>query len=410
MNPTSSVSRTAWLVVALLIPVALLNYLDRQMLATMKPSMMKDLPDIATAANWGFILGSFKWVYAIFSPIGGFLADRISRRHVICFSLFTWSVITWATGHVHSYEQLLATRAVMGISEAFYIPAALALIADYHIGATRSRAIGLHQMGIYLGVIIGGFAGYAADSPDLGWRGAFTWCGLVGTLYALPLFIFLKNKPASAEAAPGLNPGQAIASLARNREFLKLVLYFTLPAMAAWIVRDWMPDILRERFNLGQGKAGVSAVLYWQVAAIAGVLIGGWIADRWTRQNPRGRIYVSAIGVLLLLPALFGVGNASTLIVALSFLVVFGFGWGFFDCNSMPILCQLVGPENRAAGYGLMNFVSISCGGFADWIFGALRDQAVPLNGIFGVFAGIALLSVGIALSIRVQPSATKTR
>ena len=408
MNPTSSVSRTAWLVVALLVPVALLNYLDRQMLATMKPSMMKDLPDIATAANWGFILGSFKWVYAIFSPIGGFLADRISRRHVICFSLFTWSVITWATGHVHSYEQLLATRAVMGISEAFYIPAALALIADYHIGAPRSRAIGLHQMGIYLGVIIGGFAGYAADSPDLGWRGAFTWCGLVGTLYALPLFIFLKNKPASAEVAPGLNPGQAIASLARNREFLKLVLYFTLPAMAAWIVRDWMPDILRERFSLGQGKAGVSAVLYWQVAAIAGVLIGGWIADRWTRHNPRGRIYVSAIGVLLLLPALFGVGNASTLIVALSFLVVFGFGWGFFDCNSMPILCQLVGPENRAAGYGLMNFVSISCGGFADWIFGALRDQAVPLNGIFGVFAGIALLSVGIAFSIRLQPSISK--
>ena len=408
MNPTSSVSRTAWLVVALLIPVALLNYLDRQMLATMKPSMMKDLPDIATAANWGFILGSFKWVYAIFSPIGGFLADRMSRRHVICFSLFTWSLVTWATGHVHSYEQLLATRAVMGISEAFYIPAALALIADYHVGATRSRAIGLHQMGIYFGVIIGGFAGYAADSPDLGWRGAFTWCGLVGTLYALPLFIFLKNKPASAEAAPGLNPREAITSLARNREFLKLILYFTLPAMAAWIVRDWMPDILGERFHLGQGKAGVSAVLYWQVAAIAGVLIGGWIADRWTRQNPRGRIYVSAIGVLLLLPALFGVGNASSLIVALSFLVIFGFGWGFFDCNSMPILCQLVGPENRAAGYGLMNFVSISCGGFADWIFGALRDQAVPLNGIFGVFAGIALLSVGIALSIRLLPSISK--
>ncbi|TSA31519.1 MAG: MFS transporter [Opitutales bacterium] len=408
MNPTSSVSRTAWLVVALLIPVALLNYLDRQMLATMKPSMMKDLPDIATAANWGFILGSFKWVYAIFSPIGGFLADRMSRRHVICFSLFTWSLVTWATGHVHSYEQLLATRAVMGISEAFYIPAALALIADYHVGATRSRAIGLHQMGIYFGVIIGGFAGYAADSPDLGWRGAFTWCGLVGTLYALPLFIFLKNKPASAEAAPGLNPREAITSLARNREFLKLILYFTLPAMAAWIVRDWMPDILGERFHLGQGKAGVSAVLYWQVAAIAGVLIGGWIADRWTRQNPRGRIYVSAIGVLLLLPALFGVGNASSLIVALSFLVIFGFGWGFFDCNSMPILCQLVGPENRAAGYGLMNFVSISCGGFADWIFGALRDHAVPLNGIFGVFAGIALLSVGIALSIRLLPSISK--
>jgi MFS family permease len=409
MNATSPTTRTAWLVVALLFPVALLNYLDRQMLATMKPSMMRDMPDIATAANWGFILGSFKWVYAVFSPIGGFLADRLSRRHVICFSLFTWSVITWATGHVHSYDQLLATRAVMGISEAFYIPAALALIADYHAGPTRSRAIGLHQMGIYLGVIIGGFAGYAADSPDLGWRGAFAWCGLAGVLYALPLFLFLKNRPLVPGTVAGLNPVEALSSLAHNREFLKLILYFTLPAMAAWIVRDWMPDILRERFALGQGKAGVSAVLFWQVAAIAGVLIGGWFADRWTKHNPRGRIYVSAIGVLLLLPALFGVGNASSLLVALGFLVIFGFGWGFFDCNSMPILCQLVGPENRAAGYGLMNFVSISCGGFADWIFGALRDRSVPLNGIFGVFAAIALLSIGIALSIRLNPVPAKT-
>ena len=409
MNATSPTTRTAWLVVALLFPVALLNYLDRQMLATMKPSMLRDMPDIATAANWGFILGSFKWVYAVFSPIGGFLADRLSRRHVICFSLFTWSVITWATGHVHSYDQLLATRAVMGISEAFYIPAALALIADYHAGPTRSRAIGLHQMGIYLGVIIGGFAGYAADSPDLGWRGAFAWCGLAGVLYALPLFLFLKNRPLVPGTVAGLNPVEALSSLAHNREFLKLILYFTLPAMAAWIVRDWMPDILRERFALGQGKAGVSAVLFWQVAAIAGVLIGGWFADRWTKHNPRGRIYVSAIGVLLLLPALFGVGNASSLLVALGFLVIFGFGWGFFDCNSMPILCQLVGPENRAAGYGLMNFVSISCGGFADWIFGALRDRSVPLNGIFGVFAAIALLSIGIALSIRLNPVPAKT-
>ena len=177
--------------------------------------------------------------------------------------------------------------------------------------------------------------------------------------------------------------------------------------MAAWVVRDWMPDILRERFNLGQGKAGVSAVLYWQVAAIVGAVLGGWLADRWMRTNIRGRIFVSAIGTFLLLPALFGVGNASTLLMAVLFLIVFGIGWGFFDCNSMPILCQLVGPEHRATGYGLMNFVSISCGGFADWIFGVLRDQHMPLNLIFGVFAGIALLSIFIALCIRPRESTT---
>lgn len=401
MNSTPSVSRIAWLVVALLIPVALLNYLDRQMLAAMRLSMVTELPDIETKAQWGLVLGSFKWVYAIFSPIAGYLADRVSRRHVICFSLFAWSAITWATGHVQNYEQLLWTRAIMGVSEAFYIPAALALISDYHLGPTRSRAVGLHQIGIYIGVIIGGFAGYAADDPDIGWRNAFAWCGLVGIAYSIPLFLFLRNRPAHGETPAQPTAGSTARALLGNPSFLLLVAYFTLPAMAAWIVRDWMPDILRERFNLGQGKAGVSAVLYWQIAAIMGALLGGWLADRWMRSHLRGRIFVSAIGTFLLLPALFGVGNASTLGMAVFFLVVFGLGWGFFDCNNMPILCQLVGPEHRATGYGLMNLVSISCGGFADWIFGVLRDQNMPLNAIFGVFAGIALLSVFIVLSIR---------
>jgi MFS family permease len=162
-----------------------------------------------------------------------------------------------------------------------------------------------------------------------------------------------------------------------------------------------MPDILRERFQLGQGKAGVSAVLYWQMAAIVGAVLGGWLADRWMRTQVRGRIFVSAIGTAMLMPALFGVGNATDLGVAVLFLALFGLGWGFFDGNCMPVLCQLVGPELRATGYGVMNLVSISCGGMADWIFGALRDQQIPLNGIFTVFAGIALLSVVVALLIR---------
>src|SRR5260221_5176321 len=156
---TSSSVRYAWLVVALLVPVALLNYLDRQLLASMKFSLMRDIPDIGREANWGAILALFKWVYAGLSPVGGYLADRYSPRHVIAASLFVWSAVTWTTGHVTTYEQLLVTRALMGISEAFYIPAALALIADFHTGRTRSRAVGLHQMGIYLGVIIGGFWG-----------------------------------------------------------------------------------------------------------------------------------------------------------------------------------------------------------------------------------------------------------
>jgi MFS family permease len=406
-HPT--LARTAWLVVALLWPVALLNYLDRQMLASMKSSVMGDLPSIGSDANWGFMLGQFKWVYAILSPIGGYVADRFSRRLTICGSLFVWSLVTWWTGHVRDYQELLHARTLMGISEAFYIPAALALIADYHAGGTRSRAVGLHQMAIYCGVIAGGFGGYVAESPQLGWRWAFTACGLFGMLYALPLVAFLRDAPrATADDldAPAArpSPGRALVELLGNASFLLLVLYFTLPALAGWVVRDWMPAILKEEFGIGQGRAGVAATLYWQAAAIVGALAGGWLADRWMRRHARGRIYVSAIGMGLIVPAIFGVGNAGTLATAVAFLVLFGLGWGFFDGNNMPILCQVVRPELRATGYGLMNLVSISCGGLADWGFGHLRDRNVPLNVIFSLFAATAILSVVLVLLIRPRP------
>lgn len=398
--------RIAWLVVALLVPVALLNYLDRQMLAAMKSSMMHDIPDIATKANWGIILGSFKWVYALLSPLGGYAADRISRKHVIIASLAIWSAVTWLTGHVETFQQMVAARAIMGISEAFYIPAALALVTDFHRGRTRSRAVGLHQMGIYAGIILGGFAGYVADEPSLGWRWAFETCGIVGIVYALPLVLLLRNPPPSGDEGRQASPASAIGELFSNFGFILMLLYFTLPALAGWVVKDWMPDILREQFHLAQGKAGMSAVVYVQFASLVGVLLGGWLADLLMRRTIRGRIYISALGMSFFLPALFGVGNAGTLGVAIGFLILFGLGWGFFDCNNMPILCQIVRPHLLATGYGFMNLVSISCGGFADWGFGALRDHHWPLNMIFGVFAAAAAVSIIIVLMIRPKETA----
>ncbi len=398
-----STGRYAWIVVAMLFPVALLNYLDRQMIAAMKVSVMADIPGITLESQWGYMLGQFKWVYAFFSPIGGYVADRFSRRGTICASLLAWSFVTWLTGQVTTYDGLLWTRTAMGISEAFYIPAALALISDYHRGDTRSRATGIHQMGIYCGVILGGFAGYAADTPDLGWRWAFDLTGLVGIIYAVPLFLLLRDVPRPA----AMTKPSALTSareLLGNSSFLLLVFYFTLPALAGWVVRDWMPAILQQSFSISQGLAGVSATLYWQAAAIVAALGGGWLADRWMRRTDRGRIYVSALGMALIIPALFGVGNAPNLgsfTLAIASLILFGIGWGFFDINNMPILCQIARPEVRATGYGIMNFVSISCGGLADWGFGLMRDRHVPLNGIFGVFATACIVSVILVLLIR---------
>lgn len=401
-------SRTAWLMLAVLWPVALLNYMDRQMMAAMKSSIMLSIPTMRSEADWGILPAFFKWTYALLSPVGGYIADRFSRRHVIAGSLFVWSAVTWATGHCTTFGELKLTRALMGVSEAFYIPAALALITDYHAGPTRSRAVGIHQMAIYVGVILGGFSGWLAGdvkAPDYNadrWRMVFDGCGLFGVVYAIPLFLVLRNPPLMyVPGTPRIPPRQAVSELMRNAGFLLLVICFTLPALPAWIIKDWMPAILERKFSISQGKAGVSATLFVNLACIAGAVGGGWLADHWVKRSVRGRIRVSATGLALLVPALFGVGNAPTLTIVILFLVLFGIGWGFFDCNNMPILRQITRPELCATGYGFMNLVSISCGGFADWGFGILRDHHVPLNVIFGVFAGVALLAVFLILRIR---------
>ncbi len=401
--PAPSPMRTAWLMVVLLLPVALLNYLDRQLVATMQKSIMGSVDDLKTQAQWGHLLAWFKWTYALASPFAGYVADRFGRRHVIALSLFVWSADTWATAHATSYDQLLATRAIMGLSEAFYIPAALALIADHHGTATRSRAVGLHQIGIYVGVMLGSLGGYVADDPALGWRWAFTGLGLLGVVYAFPLWWWLRDTP-RARPAEAPRAFAAVGDLLGNRDFRLLLLYFTLPALAGWVVRDWMPSVLQKELGLTQGLAGVSAVVWWQGAAIVSALGGGWLADRWMRRSPRGRQQVSALGMSLIVPALLGVGiviGQGSLPLAIAFLVLFGLGWGLFDSNNMPILAQIARPDQRATGYGLMNLASISCGGLADVGFGWLRDHQVPLNLIFGGFAAVACLSAWLVLRIR---------
>ena len=394
-----------WIVVLLLLPVAFLNYLDRQMIAVMKVSIMRDLPSIGLQENWGLLLGSFKWVYACLSPFGGYFADRVSRRWIICLSLLVWSSVTWMTAYVTTFNELLLTRALMGISEACYIPAALALIADFHTRRTRSRAVGMHQTAIYAALMLGGFTGYAADSPDIGWRMVFTVAGIVGVVYAFPLLLLLRDAPRSVhEVDERPSARTALGELLTNFSFWLLVAYFTLPAIAGWVVKDWMPEILGRRFSLGQGLAGVSATLYVNLAALTGAVVGGVLADMWMRRSVRGRINVSALGMIMIVPALLGIGYAGSLTVAVLFLILFGLGWGFFDGNNMPILSQIARPHLRATGYGIMNFVSISCGGFADWIYGVCQDRGLGDNVFFGVVAGATLFSAALVLLIRPRP------
>ena len=407
----------AWAVVALLWPVVMLNYLDRQMVSSIRTSIRADIPSIANDQDFGTLMAVFMWVYAFLSPVGGFIADKFNRRWTVIASLFVWSAVTWATGHAQTYSQMLTCRALMGISEAFYIPAALALIADFHTGGTRAKAIGIHQSGLYVGLALGGVGGYIAQTSS--WRNCFTWFGAAGVIYAAVLILALRDasrvpspSPPSGERAgvrgqsenENVTFGKTFFALWSQPAFWILVIYFTLPAIAGWVTKNWLPTFLGDTFNLKQGPAGLSATGYIQIASFVGVLLGGVVADWWMRRTNRGRIYTSALGVFLLVPALLLLGYAWTLPVAIGAMILFGLGWGFYDCNNMPILCQIARPEHRATGYGFMNLVSISVGAVATVALGWMRDHGIKFSIAFAVSAAVALL--GAALILLLKPRA----
>jgi len=394
----------AWLVVGLLWPVAMLNYLDRMTITTMRDSLKADI--LMSDAQFGLLTSVFLWVYAFLSPAAGFLADRFSRARVIIGSLFIWSVFTWLTGHCHTVNQLLVVRALMGIAEASYIPAALALIADYHRGPTRSLATGVHMSGIYAGMALGGIGGYIAE--HYGWRTGFSVFGFIGVGYAAVLMCLLRDAPKpeapAASIAPAdarVTPMSALRALGTQPSYYLILLHWTVLSIAGWGIVGWLPTYLREHFNMGQGAAGMSATGYIQIAAFVGILTGGTLADLWSRTNVRGRLLVPVIGFFVAGPALYMSARTDIFPVAIAGLIVYGLSRGFSDTNMMPILCQVADPRYRATGYGIMNCFACLAGGVMIYVGGWLKDRHVDLGTTFQFAAGALVLCAVLLLFVR---------
>ncbi len=391
-----------WLIVGVLWVVAALNYLDRIMITTMRDSLTQAVP--MTDAQFGLLTSVFLWVYGLLSPFAGFLADRFNRSRLIVFSLLVWSLLTWLTGHARSFEELIVVRALMGLSEAAYLPAALALIADYHRGSTRSLATGIHMTGLSVGTGLAGIGGWVAQRH--GWSVAFDVFGLFGIAYAVGLLFVLRDPPRESGVvtsnADQPRLGQALTSLFSSRSFLLLLAFWGLLALAGWAVMGWMPTFFKEQFKLDQGTAGISATSYLAVAMLLGKLVGGAWADRWSRTNDRARILVPAIGLFIAAPATLLVANTGVLTLAIAGLSIYGFTRVFSDANLMPILCQVSDSRYRATGYGVLNMFSCIVGGLTVYIGGVLRDAQINVGTLFQYAAG-GLLVCG-ALMVMVKP------
>lgn len=394
-----------WLVVALLWVVALLNYMDRQMLSTMQDAMKLDIVELQKAEAFGALMAVFLWIYGIVSPFAGVVADRVSRKKLVVGSLFVWSAVTYLMGYASDFTQLYWLRALMGVSEALYIPSALSLIADWHEGKSRSLAIGIHMTGLYVGQAVGGFG--ATIAATFSWHSTFYWFGIIGIAYSVVLALLLHDKP-KAVAAVSASPDPAtlmkkeslwrgLSVVLSTWAFWVILIYFAVPSLPGWATKNWLPTLFEKNLGLDMALAGPMSTITIAASSFVGVLLGGVLSDKWVLRNIRGRIYTSAIGLGMTIPALILLGFGHSVVAVVGAGMLFGIGFGMFDANNMPILCQIISAKYRATAYGIMNMVGVFAGAAVTQLLGKWTDGG-NLGMGFAVLGGIVIVALVLQL------------
>ena len=395
-----------WLVVALLWVVALLNYMDRQMLSTMQDAMKFDIVELQKAEAFGALMAVFLWIYGIVSPFAGVVADRVSRKKLVVGSLFVWSAVTYLMGYASDFTQLYWLRALMGVSEALYIPSALSLIADWHEGKSRSLAIGIHMTGLYVGQAVGGFG--ATIAATFSWHSTFYWFGIIGIAYSVVLALLLHDKPKAA-AAVAASPDPAtlmkkesvwrgLSVVLSTWAFWVILIYFAVPSLPGWATKNWLPTLFEKNLGLDMALAGPMSTITIAASSFVGVLLGGVMSDKWVLRNIRGRIYTSAIGLGMTIPALILLGFGHSVVAVVGAGMLFGIGFGMFDANNMPILCQIISAKYRATAYGIMNMVGVFAGAAVTHLLGKWTDGG-NLGMGFAVLGGIVIVALVLQLT-----------
>lgn len=394
-----------WLVVALLWVVALLNYMDRQMLSTMQGAMKLDIVELQKAEAFGALMAVFLWIYGFVSPFAGVVADRVSRKKLVVGSLFVWSAVTYLMGYASDFTQLYWLRALMGVSEALYIPSALSLIADWHEGKSRSLAIGIHMTGLYVGQAVGGFG--ATIAATFSWHSTFYWFGIIGIAYSVVLALLLHDKPKAVDAvAASPNPAtlmkkeslwRGLSVVLSTWAFWVILIYFAVPSLPGWATKNWLPTLFADSLGLEMAQAGPMSTITIAASSFVGVLLGGVMSDKWVLRNIRGRIYTSAIGLGMTIPALILLGFGHSVVAVVGAGMLFGIGFGMFDANNMPILCQIISAKYRATAYGVMNMVGVFAGAAVTQLLGKWTDGG-NLGMGFAVLGGIVIVALVLQL------------
>lgn len=386
-----------WIAVLLLWCICFFNYADRLAIFSVFPVLEAEFH--FTKTQLGAIGAAFTWVYAAASPLAGAIGDRFPRKAVILGGLVAWSAVTGLTGVCGSYWHFIAVRGAEGLGEAFYFPASMAYIADYHGPKTRSRATSIHQTSLYIGTIFGGvLAGWMA--MRYGWRAPFVILGVAGVVLAAILQLVMRSSPMRVSAAQQERPlvayHQFLVGLRGNRTAILIIAAFFGANMVNAVFLTWMPTFLKEKFKLDLTLAGLGATVFIQLACFGGAILGGQIADRWAAHQPDGRIRLKAIATLIGAPFIWLCGTSMNPWLLITAMIAFGFCKGLYDANLTPAYYDVIPAASRSSATGLMNLIGFIGAGLGSIAIGVAVDAGVPMSMAIGATGGIYLFIAAV--------------
>jgi MFS family permease len=386
-----------WGLLLLLWCAYFLNQADRQLFSIVLPHIKAELK--LSDAQLGLIASVLTWTFGLLVPLAGFVGDKLSRKKLIGFSLLFWSIATLFTGICHTLMQFILLRGVAtGGGEAFYAPAANALISEEH-KENKSLGLAIHQTAVYSGIILSGLiAGYIAET--YGWRSAFYLFGALGTVVSAVIFVyFRKDVPVLQTAAQPV--WQVAKMLIGKPTFILLTLAFSCMVFVNVGYLTWMPYLMVEKFHLSLGAAGFSALFYHHAGAFLGVIAGGQLADRQAKKKPVYRLVLQGIALLVGAPFIYWVGMGSTLTITCSALFVFGLFRGIYDANIYASLYEIVPPAVKSAATGIMIMFAFLTGAFAPLILGILKPSLGLSAGMSSLWISYVLGGVCIMIAVK---------
>lgn len=372
------------------------NYGDRTAISSVFPLLRAEFG--ASDVELGAIGTSFLWAYAMASPFAGMFADRFSRSRIVAGSLAAWSLVTLITAFATSIGQILVSRVILGFTEAAYLPAAIALIADYHSSKTRATAIGLHTAGLTFGLIAGGAgAGYIGET--YGWRTTFLMLGVSGLLLAAFAWFYLRDNRSeeSSQTAVRNEPLlTSVARLVRIPSYLFLMAAAMVVSVGTWIFLNWLPLFFKETYDLSLTAAGFAGTFMLQGAATIGLILGGLFSDKLSGAQPRRRMLIQTVCYVACAPFLLAFVAKPDILFLNGCIFAFSFVQRIGLSNETPLVCDLLAPQHRSTAVGLMNTLNCFAGGIGIMVAGFLKSS----YGLGAVFAGISIIMlVGAVLT-----------